>query len=473
MEQRRKIIVAGAGPAGLTAAIFAARQGAEVTILEGMERPGKKLLLTGNGRCNITNLDKQLPEAYYGSGREIAAALTRGFGAEEVCRFFEELGLLTQEKNGYVYPYSAQSSAVLEVLLAEVRRLKIKLKLSERIVAVYNTTVLPENRNPIKPDQKNMTGSDSRINSCECVVDTTENQRCTLWTVETATWKYQADAVIITCGSKCVPATGSDGSGYTLAESLGHRIVPVAPALVPVTCRFEELQSLAGVRCRAKVSLFKAGTKNGVQRTFLASELGELQWTKYGISGIVVFQLSRFVSNAAPNEKLNFELDLLPEFDSEQIRNLLLNRAGQIRNEKASVLLNGLLNDKLIPVILKEADKILAAEQESSEKGKNKKKIRSLTKYICSELNEMQLDAVIQAMKKLELPITGTKSFDTCQVCSGGVDCRELNPETLESRFHEGLYFAGEIVDVDGPCGGYNLQWAWSSGYAAGCAAAK
>lgn len=440
MEQRRKIIVAGAGPAGLTAAIFAARQGAEVIILEGMERPGKKLLLTGNGRCNITNLDKQLPEAYYGSGREIAAALTRAFGAEEVCCFFEELGLLTQEKNGYVYPYSAQSGAVLEVLLTEVRRLKIKLKLSERIVAVY---------------------------------DTTENPGSTTWTVETATWKYQADAVIITCGSKCVPATGSDGSGYTLAESLGHRIVPVAPALVPVTCRFEELQNLAGVRCRAKVSLFKSGTKNGVQRTFLASEIGELQWTKYGLSGIVVFQLSRFVSNAVPNEKLNFELDLLPEFDSKQIRNLLINRSGQLPNEKASVLLSGLLNDKLIPVILKEADKILASEQAPTEKGKNKKKIRSLTKYICSELNEQQMDAVIQAMKNLELPITGTKSFDTCQVCSGGVDCRELHPQTLESRFHEGLYFAGEIVDVDGPCGGYNLQWAWSSGYAAGCAASN
>ena len=469
MEQRRKIIVAGAGPAGLTAAIFAARQGAEVTILEGMERPGKKLLLTGNGRCNITNLDKQLPEAYYGSGREIAASLTRAFGAEEVCRFFEELGLQTQEKNWYVYPYSAQSGAVLEVLLSEVRRLKIKLKLSERIVAVYSTKTLHKDRKPI--ESKN--ASDSRINFCECMDYIAENQIGNPWTVETATWKYQADAVIITCGSKCVPATGSDGSGYTLAESLGHRIVPVAPALVPVTCRFDELQNLAGVRCRAKVSLFKAGTKKGGQRTFLASEIGELQWTKYGLSGIVVFQLSRFVSNAAPNEKLNFELDLLPEFDSEQIRNLLLNRSKQIPNEKASVLLNGLLNDKLIPVILKEADKILTAEQEPSEKGKNKKKIRSLTKYICSELSEIQLDAVIQAMKRMELPITGTKSFDTCQVCSGGVDCHELNPETLESRFHEGLYFAGEIVDVDGPCGGYNLQWAWSSGYAAGCAAAK
>lgn len=539
MENRRKIIVAGAGAAGLTAAIFAARQGAEVTILEAMERPAKKLLLTGNGRCNITNLDEHLPEAYYGSGREIAAALTKSFGAREMCDFLEELGLLTQEKNGYVYPYTGQSSSVLEVLLAEVRRLKIKLKLSEKIVRITENPAAHTSDKAVSANSENISLQRDTTDSLQLkkknhgLLQNKHNAAMDAafyaWTVETATWQYHADAVIITCGSKCVPSTGSDGSGYDLAKALGHTIVPVAPALTSVTCQYENLQALAGVRCRAKVSLYKCinsrqttsaashnennansvkavtkrlGAKDekvsltaGNEIQLLASETGELQWTKYGVSGIVVFQLSRFVSNHRSKEPLYFSIDLLPDFEEEQIKGLLRNRAEQIRNEKAATLLSGFLNDRMIPVILKEADHYLA--ERSAAKGasasaarisaKNEaksstrhvvqnacqqKKLRSLTKYTCAELEPEQLDALVHVMKHLELPINGTKSFDTCQVCSGGIDCRELNPDTLESKLHPGLYFAGEIVDVDGPCGGYNLQWAWSSAYAAGYAAA-
>lgn len=439
MEHRQKIIIAGGGAAGLMAAISAARQGAEVTILEGMERPGKKLLLTGNGRCNLTNMDPSLPDAYHGSGKEIARALTLQFGAEQTCRFFEEIGLLLREKNGYVYPYSDRSGSVLDVLLAEVHRLKIKLKLSERI-----TAILPS-----------------------------EDAEAGRWIVKTASWSYQGDAVILACGSKCLPATGSDGSGYGLARALGHRICTPAPALVPVTCRSEDLAVLSGVRCRAKVTLVQSSDQLKKSAAVIASDTGELQWTKYGISGIVVFQLSRFVAVSPRPDQLAFSIDFLPDFSSEQIKSMLMDRSLQIRSEKAAVLLSGLLHEKLIPVILKEADRLLLRKQEYNRTESKKRKVRSLMKYTCAELEETQILAIMQALKQFPLAVTGTKSFDQCQVCSGGIDAQEVNHQTLESRLQPGIYFAGELLDVDGPCGGYNLQWAWTSGYTAGRAAAS
>ena len=182
----KRVIIAGGGAAGLTAAVFAARQGAEVTVLEGMERPGKKLLLTGNGRCNLTNLDVALSGKYYGSGAAVARKLTEQFGASEVLSFFEELGLWTTEKNGYVYPYSLQSGAVLGVLLSEIRRLRVKLKLGEKVESIQQ-----------------------------------EDER---WKVKTASWCYTGDALVLACGGKAVPSTGSDGSGYALARILGHSV---------------------------------------------------------------------------------------------------------------------------------------------------------------------------------------------------------------------------------------------------------
>lgn len=430
MEDCKKVIVAGAGAAGLMAAISAARHGAQVTVLEAMERPGKKLLLTGNGRCNLTNLEPDLANAYYGSGADMAKEVIQGFGPEELLKFFREIGLLVQEKNGYVYPYSAQSGSVLEVLLAEARRLKIKLKYSEKI--------------------QKLTKEDTQ------------------WAVKTETWCYYADAVILACGSKAVPVTGSDGSGYDLARTLGHSIQTVAPALVPVICKSRFLSQLAGVRCKAEVSLWEekyasAAVAKNVQAEkgmrLVKKETGELQWTKFGVSGIVVFQLSRFISLAGKNMKQYLKIDLLPDMEKQGLQQLLEKRAGMLGGEKAGMLLAGMLNEKLIPVILECADQKVKAR-------------KSLAKTICQNVTQEQIKAVIEEMKQFTLEVTGTKEFDIAQVCAGGVDCKELVPETLESRKQKGLYFAGELLDVDGPCGGYNLQWAWSSGYLAGKSAA-
>lgn len=408
----KRVIIAGGGAAGLTAAVFAARQGAEVTVLEGMERPGKKLLLTGNGRCNLTNLDVALSGKYYGSGAAVARKLTEQFGASEVLSFFEELGLLTTEKNGYVYPYSLQSGAVLGALLSEIRRLRVKLKLGEKVESIQQ-----------------------------------EEER---WKVKTASWCYTADALVLACGGKAVPSTGSDGSGYVLARMLGHSVTVPRPALVPFECNGRMYERLSGVRCRAAVSLYRAKSEEPV---LLKKEIGELQWTKYGVSGIVIFQLSRFVSAARSLKQMYLEVDLLPDFEEAYLAALLERRAALLAEERCGALLGGFLHEKFIPVLLKNAG--------ISEK------------LPCGQLGTAQIKKIVGQAKRLRLSLTGTKSFDVCQVCAGGVDCREVSDETLESKKWSNLYFAGELLDVDGPCGGYNLQWAWMSGYVAGTAAGK
>ena len=424
----KSVIIVGGGASGLMAAIAAARAGAAVTVLEGSEKCGKKLLLTGNGRCNLTNTDPQLPTRYYGSGAQLAEAVIRRFDVEKTLAFFEELGLLVQEKNGYVYPYTAQSSSVLEVLLAELRRLGVKVKCKEKVCA------------------------------CE--------RAGGVWQVRTQGWQYTADALILACGSKAAPATGSDGSGYALARALGHRIIALRPALVPVVCTGNLFAPLAGVRCRAAVSLYedcnegqipavvsgKIKPQDGSKR-LLKRETGELQWTKYGVSGIVVFQLSRFVSAAAQPERLHLIIDLLPDFEAEALTELLKTRAAQLLKERTAVLLSGCLHEKLIAAVQREAG-ISAGVS-------------------CASLTDDDICRLVCAAKQLRLGVRGTKSFDVCQVCSGGVDGAQVSSDGLRSKKQEELYFAGELLDVDGPCGGYNLQWAWSAGYAAGTAAGQ
>ena len=456
----KHVLVAGAGASGLMAAITAARSGAKVTLLEAMDRPGRKLLVTGNGRCNLTNLDPKLASAYHGADPAFAKSVIDQFPPEKTLDFFHGLGLLTTDRGGYVYPYTNQASSVLEVLLSEVRRLKIKVKLSEKIERIFR-----------KEEQ---------------------------WKVQTATWTYSCDSLILCCGSKCMPQTGSDGSGYVLAASAGLSVHTPSPALTPLLGEGKFLSSLAGVRCHAHVTLlcshhttekrtadsaqsarYDKKAKNTLsapisssKAAFLsssrvigaekhnaayrketvwetvASECGELQWTKYGISGIAVFQLSRHVSCASKNERFAAELDLLDPYSDDEVLYVLRTRAQALSQEKISVLLRGLLPEKLIPVIQEKAG--------------------IPAKMTCAALDEKSLVALLHTCRAFRLTITGTKDFDTCQVCAGGVDPSALFPETMECRSVPGLYFAGELLDVDGPCGGYNLQWAWSSGYVAG-----
>lgn len=400
----KNVFVIGAGASGLLAAITAARNGAAVTILEGMEKPGKKLLTTGNGKCNITNADMSDPNVFRSSDPEFVKQILEQFGVSDTLAFFEDLGLLLKDRSGYIYPYVEQASAVLDLLLMEVKRLSIKLKCMEKVKQLYHAQ-----------------GK---------------------WQIQTASWTYTADAVILSTGSKAAPVTGSDGSGYELAESVGHRIIQPLPALVPLKAKGDWFKSLAGVRSHARLTLY-------ADQNCILTETGELQWTDYGISGIVVFQLSRYAVRALQDNKhVMVSVDLMPDIQTEDLVKIMQNRCHHYPKRSAEEILTGLLNKKMITVILKKA------------KIKNTKPASSVSPKEIKELTNCIKNSLVQ--------ISGFRDFSQAQVCSGGVPTKEVQNITLESRIAPGLFLTGEILDVDGACGGYNLQWAWSSGYAAG-----
>lgn len=398
MEKKRVCIVGG-GAAGMMAAIIAAREGAAVTVLEHNEKTGKKILATGNGRCNLTNL-YQAASCYHSQERNLAWEVLEQFDVQETIRFFSELGIYTKNKNGGLYPSSMQASSVQELLEMEARYRKVKIKCREHVTEIQVLQAAAK----------------------------------TVFQVKTETWSYEADAVILACGSKASAIEGADGSGYTLAKSLGLKVIKPLPALVPLKGKGTYFTKWAGTRVEGKVIL-KAGAQ------ILDTAEGELQLTDYGISGIPVFQLSsqtaRLLDSGVP---VSVELDFLPDFDEKGLEEFLKRRENACPYKTQRELLTGLLPKKLADVL---------------SEGKTDRK------------------TLVQRIKRFAVEIKGTKAFDMAQVCSGGVSLTEINPKTMECRKIPGIYLAGELLDTDGICGGYNLQWAWSSGACAGYAASK
>ena len=398
------VIVVGAGASGLMAAITAAREGALVTVLEAMEKPARKLLMTGNGRCNLTSLDFSRKDCYRGSDPSFWQKVYAQFDEKQTMAFFEEMGLLLQKRGGGVYPLTDQASSVVDRLLLEVQKLPVKLKCQEKVVR--------------------MERSGDR------------------WQVFTETWHYETDAVILACGSCAVPVTGSDGSGYELAKLAGHTIVRPLPALVPLKCREGFVKKLAGLRTRADLTMYITD-KDGHGKA-VYTESGELQWTEYGISGIVVFQLSRYAACALPQgSKVQVQIDCLPSVKEETLLEMLKKKMPE---ESIADALTGMIPKKMIAVILELCRIKRASSRPDAE----------------------TLQEVCHTIKQLSVTVTGTRSFEQAQACAGGVSTGEVNPKTMESKICHGLYLTGELLDVDGICGGYNLQWAWSTGYVAG-----
>ena len=401
-----KVIVIGGGAAGILAAISAAGRGDEVIILEHTKALGKKLLSTGNGRCNLTN--KKQDDSFYRTenpGFPIPA-LTR-FGYRETINFFNSLGLYCKERDGYVYPRSSQAAAVRNLLLEELFRLGVEIR-------------------------------------TECEVR--KLQRKTKgFLVLAADTSFYGDSVILACGGKSAPVTGSDGSGYGLAEALGHRLIPPVPALTGLRAAENPLKKAAGVRTDGRVSLYIK--ENGKER-LVGSDAGELQLTDYGISGIPVFQVSRFASRALEQGMgVTARLNFLPEYDRDEAEELLETVLQRTEEDCFSLLL-GLFPEKLAAVLLKKA---------------------GLPVHIpAGRLSGRQKQAIVDTVCRLRLSISAVNDFSQAQVTAGGIDTRDVNEETMESRLVPGLYFAGEMLDVDGICGGYNLQWAWASGFLAG-----
>lgn len=393
-QKKRQVLIIGAGASGLTAAIMAARNGATVTVLEQNEKPGKKICATGNGKCNFSNL--AMPEdAYRGEHPEFVKEAFSQFSVKDTVDFFKRLGLYPLDKHGYLYPRSNQAQSVVDVLCMEASALGVKIKTNEQAVSVKIR----------KSDEKK-------------------------FYVLTKGWHYEADALILANGSKASAIAGSDGSGYALAESFGHKIIPVYPALTALKCKGNTFKTWAGVRTEGKITLLIDGK-------ICKSEQGELQLTDYGISGIPVFQISRFAIRAVKEgKKVQLRVDFFPEASKEDVRKLLKFRKNACPYKKEKELLIGLFPEKLIKVLTAQKDLLLA-------------------------------------IKEFSLEVTDGLSFAQAQVCSGGVDTAQVDPETMESLLCRDLYLTGELLDIDGTCGGYNLQWAWSSGAVAGIHATK
>ena len=413
----KKVVIVGAGASGLMAGIAAARAGAQVTILEHTPQIGKKIRVTGNGRCNLTNTD-QSPEHYRGTHPEFAMEALRQFSMADTVKFFGELGIYTKNRNGYLYPHSDQAADVAEVLMAENEHQHVKISCNSVVRSIH---------------VNNRTGAG--------------NEKDQRFLIETESWTYPADALILCTGSKAAPKTGSDGSGYPLAEQLGHRIITPLPALVQLKAAGKEFQKLAGIREEAKVTL-------RVEDTPVCSDQGEVQLTGYGISGIPVFQVSRFAAEALEQQKkVQVWLDFFPEFTADNLMTFFKQRIQQISYKRMGQFFTGMLPGKLSEVLL-----IKAGLKASEPVGR---------------LSPEGMMKLILLLKAYPVDITGTNSFDQAQTCAGGVDTREVDPGTMESGIVPGLYLAGELLDIDGACGGYNLQWAWTSGYIAGTSAAE
>ncbi|MCR5687102.1 MAG: aminoacetone oxidase family FAD-binding enzyme [Lachnospiraceae bacterium] len=412
------IAVIGGGASGMTAAIAARYAGAEVTIFEHMPRMGKKLLLTGSGKCNISNADMDLSHFHGGDGSVIKSVLER-CTHYVTRRFFEGLGLIYKDRGGYYYPYCEQASAVVDVLRFAIRDMGIEVHTDIDIRSI-------DTLQPIKEDSKK-----------GFVIMTNEG-------------RYVFDKVILCCGSSSNRNTGSDGSGYILAKKLGHSVIKPLPALTYLTCEEGFYPSIAGIRTRAGISLMLYDD-DGTEE-LLGSEMGELQLTKRGISGIPVFNLSRLAIKAADEGKsVKARIDFLPEVMPEDMIDFLKDRFASLSGRKAEEAFIGLFAKPLGICFLKRCGINL--------------------QMLAGDMKDSDLIKLADTIKSFETFISGSGDFEAAQTVQGGVSLSEVTPN-LESRIVPGLYFAGEILDVDGDCGGYNLQWAVSSGMAAGREAA-
>ena len=397
----KRVAIIGAGASGLVCSITAACRDVRVVLFDKNSFAGKKLLATGNGRCNYWNSDQSLSH-YHSSEEDLLPNIITKSLENEVLDFFDLLGVVPMIKNGYYYPYSNQASSIRDLLEKEALR--------RDVVFAFDTEVL-----------------DVVLEEGKFVI------------VERDGREYFDDLVIAT-GSKASPKTGSTGFGYQIAEKFHHPIVPVRPSLVQLQCHGSFLKSWAGVRCQCSVSLFQ-------DDVFLSSQEGEIQLTDYGVSGICVFNLSRYASiGLSQGKKISLKVNFLPFLDM-NILDWLTSRGEQLSDYSMDLFLEGVLPSKLISVIL-------------SCCGISSKAV--FTSLSLEEKKKLSLMLV-----SFPLEVSSTKDFSFSQVCSGGVALSSVSSD-LESKIVPRLYFTGEVLDVDGDCGGYNLGFSWMSGILVG-----
>ena len=390
-------IILGGGAAGLTAAAALGESGLRVTVIERLDRVGKKLLSTGNGRCNLSNADMR--PALYGPAEAFVADVYAATPPPDVLRFFSRLGLMTAAENGRIYPRSMQAAAVLDVLRMACDRPNVQLMTGQRAVSAA-----PSRRG----------GWSVQLESGEGLF---------------------APTLLCAMGGSAAPSMGTDGSGVQLMTALGHSATPCVPALVQLRSDHPALRALKGIRVQATLTLRIDGAPD-------AQETGELLFCDYGLSGVCVFQLSRVASRAlAQGRRVAVSVNLLPEMDD--LPAWLHERIAARPALPAASLFTGVFHRLLAQALLREAH------------------IAPDTRV--TALNDCETDALCRAVGALTFAITGTQGFAQAQVTSGGIRRDEIDPRTMASRLFDGLYLAGEVIDVDGPCGGYNLHFAFAS----------
>lgn len=392
-----KVAIVGGGASGMIAAIKASENN-EVILLESNDKCGKKLLLTGNGKCNYWN-DNIICDNYYTDNYEMLETILKN--KDEVLDYLYKLGLYPKVKNGYYYPYSSQASSVREILENELIRRNVKV--------LYNSKVIKIN----KTDKFNIYLEDDVIN---------------------------ADKVIIATGSKAASKTGSDGAGYEFAKSFGHHINPVLPALAKLCANDWYFRDWNGVRQDARVTLF-------INNEESVSDEGELQMTQDGISGICTFNISSVASKALNDQKsVSVKINFVP-FLKEKFYDFFSKRNEEINGQNISELLESILNYKLISIILKRCDIYPDAYWKS--------------------LTTKEKELLCQMVEAFDLKITHINDYEKAQVCTGGIPLKEVK-NNMESTLADGLYIVGELLDVDGRCGGFNLAFVFITGFIAG-----
>ena len=399
----QEIVIIGGGASGLVSAIIAARKGKKVTILERNNICGKKILVTGNGRCNYFNEDQNIKH-YRSNDTELLKEIITKKNQEKVLQFFKEIGIEPKIKNGYYYPFSNQAVSIQNALLTEIKNLDIEIRneVEVRKIKKQNDKFI------IMTDKENI----------------------------------EANKIIISTGSKSAPKTGSDGSGYKICKELGHTIIEPLPALVQLKGKEKYFKEWNGIRADVAINLYEDNKK-------FAKEVGEIQLTDYGISGICVMNLSGRVARGLYKGKDEYvKINFLSNLNINTVQEcigFIDKRNKSMKNRTISELLDGIINYKLLNVLLKNL--------------KNKQ---------WNEISAKDKEKIAESLVELKVNIIGTNSFDKSQVCSGGIPLKEIDINTMESKLVNGLYIIGELLDCDGDCGGYNLTWAWITGIIAG-----
>lgn len=417
-----RVVVVGGGAAGMMAAVTAAQNGHRVTLLERNEKLGKKVFITGKGRCNLTNAsDIEEIFEHVVTNRKFLYSALYGFDNHACMDFFEENGLrLKVERGNRVFPVSDHSSDVIKALEKKLRALSVEIRLHTRVKSLITESLLTES-------------SSAESSSDKRYIKGVRDEHGEI---------YEADAVILATGGVSYPSTGSTGDGHRMAEETGHKVTALYPALVPLKAKEAFCGELMGLSLKNVTATFKEGKK------VLYSEFGEMLFTHFGVSGPIILSGASVINQRLAESEIQLLIDLKPALTKEQLQNRLTRDFEENRQKRFKNACSGLFPARLIPVMI--AHSGIDPEKKACEISKEEKR------------------NFAECIKAFPLTITGTGGYEEAIVTKGGVSVKDINPSTMESKQVSGLYFAGELIDVDAFTGGYNLQIAWSTGRLAG-----